>query len=87
MFSVLSRRTNRQIVKALTQGPATVKEVIKRLSELGVETRYRESVYKALEKLVSANLVKKTYVQNKGICYELKTSKIAVDFEKFEAED
>jgi Fe2+ or Zn2+ uptake regulation protein len=86
MFSALSKKTNRQILRTLTGGPATVRDVMNRLSDLGVETKYRESVYKALEKLVLADLVKKTYVQDKGICYELKTSKIIIDFKNLKAE-
>ncbi len=41
---------------------------------------YRESVYKALMRLVKQGLVEKTYIMEKGISYSLNKSKLVIDF-------
>jgi|YelNatPaOPRAMG01_1025707.scaffolds.fasta_scaffold183548_2 Fe2+ or Zn2+ uptake regulation protein len=80
VISALNSNTRQQIIKILGRGPATVAEIfqeIKKNQRVGL--RYRESVYRALEKMVEAELIEKYYEKDKGICYRLLTRKIKLD--------
>lgn len=80
VIKALNSRTRRKILKILSNGPKNVKEISKLLrEEYNVNIRYRESVFKALEKLVEADIVEKFYEKNKGILYRLKRRKITID--------
>ena len=80
LFSTLSSETRLQILKILASGPKSIKEVKKALNAAGVGIKYRESVYKALEKLVSTGLVKKFYdIHDKKIKYSLAVRRIEID--------
>jgi len=80
VIKALNSKTRRKILKILSTGPKNVKEISKILTEeYSVNIKYRESVFKALEKLVEADLVEKFYKKNKGILYRLKKEKITID--------
>lgn len=50
------------------------------------ETYRRESIYKSLEKLVSADLLEKKYEENKGIIYVARVTKLQLDLEDMAVE-
>lgn len=50
------------------------------------ETYRRESIYKSLEKLVSADLLAKKYEENKGIIYVARVTKLQLDLEEMAVE-
>jgi len=83
IIKALNSRTRRKILKILSEGPKNVKEVFIVLKEqYSTNIKYRESVFKALEKLVEADLVEKFYEKGKGITYRLKRKKITIDLTK-----
>ena len=63
----------------LAKEPRSVPEVMKELIALGRKVKYRESVYRGLEKLVDAGLLEKYYDKQKGIAYKLVIRKIHID--------
>jgi len=83
VVKALNSRTRRKILKILSEGPKNVKEIsIVLREEYSANIKYRESVFKALEKLVEADLVEKFYEKDKGITYRLKREKITIDLTK-----
>jgi DNA-binding transcriptional ArsR family regulator len=79
-IKALNSKTRREILRILAKGPKTVKEIHKLLkSNININLRYRESVLKALGKLVDAELVEKYYEKDKGILYRLKKKQITID--------
>lgn len=50
------------------------------------ESYRRESIYKSLEKLVSASLLEKEYDDDEGIVYVAQTTKIQLNFEEMVVE-
>ena len=81
LLSTLANKTNLLIIEALSDGrPLKVAEVERRLEHLGLKLTYRESVYKALEKLTNVDILEKTYVKDKGICYKLSKQQLFIDF-------
>jgi len=80
VFSTLSSRLRIQILKILGNGAMSVNEIQSELTRRGFRVRYRESVYKAVEKLVSIGLVTKYYDSTKkSIAYGLQKTRIEVD--------
>ena len=71
VLAALNSELRREILKILAEKPSTVLEVQTKLKTKGLKVKYRETVYRALEKLVDAKLVKKFYVKEKGLCYSL----------------
>jgi len=55
-----------------------VVQVLENLKKRGIVVRYRETVYRALEKLVDSELVLKYYDKEKGLCYKLLTTKLTI---------
>jgi len=87
VVKALSSRTRRKILKILSDDSKNVKEISIELREqYSTNLKYRESVFKALEKLVEANLVEKFYEKDKGIAYRLKRKKITIDLIKEKVE-
>lgn len=87
VISALNSNTRQQIIKILDRGPATVAEIFQEIKKnQRVSITYRESIYRALEKMVDANLVEKYYEKDRGICYKLLTRKIKLDLVKGTAE-
>jgi len=69
-------------MKILAKGPHSVMEVMHELNKRGFKMKYRESVYRALEKLADAGLVQKYYDnKERGIRYRLLKAKIDIDFQ------
>lgn len=80
--SALNSKTRREALKILANEPKTVKEVLSALREKGYAIKYRETVYRILERLVDASLVEKYYDREKGICYKLLTKELTLDLIK-----
>lgn len=79
VISALDSALRREILKVLAEKPYTVLEVQNRLRIRGLDVKYRETVYRALEKLVEAKLVEKYYVKEKGLCYKLSLTRISIE--------
>jgi predicted transcriptional regulator len=80
IISALDSETRQQIIKILGRGPSNVAEIFQEINKIQkAAITYRESVYRALEKMVAAGLVEKYYDREKGICYKLLTRKIKLD--------
>jgi Fe2+ or Zn2+ uptake regulation protein len=63
-----------------------VVQVLEELKKRKYDVKYRESVYRALEKLVDSELVEKCYIKEKGLCYRLKVKSLKIDLTKGEIE-
>jgi Fe2+ or Zn2+ uptake regulation protein len=80
VFSALGSKTRIEILRILAAKPSGVKEILNELNKRGFEIRYRESVYRALEKLVAVGLIEKFYdKKEKAIRYHLVKAKLEVD--------
>jgi Fe2+ or Zn2+ uptake regulation protein len=79
VVSALNSSTRRKILSVLEKDHMTLQEIFEKLNKEGVEVKYRESVYRALQKLVNAGLIEKFYEKQKGICYKLVMRKIEID--------
>lgn len=77
--NVLSSETNREIIKILRQKPMTNMEIYTRMKTKIV---CRESIFKALKKLVNTGLVEKFYDKKKRVRYRLFHSKYIIDLTK-----
>ena len=79
VIQILSLKTRREILRTIVARPKTLMEIYEELQEKkSIPIKYRESVYKALEKLVSVGLVEKTY-EKRTVRYKSKFSKIVVN--------
>jgi Fe2+ or Zn2+ uptake regulation protein len=78
ILAALDSELRREILKILAEEPATALEALTKLKRKGLEVKYRETVYRALEKLVEAELVEKFYLKEKGICYKLSLNCITI---------
>jgi len=80
IISALDSEMRQQIIKILSRGPSNVAEIFQEINKIRkAAVAYRESVYRALEKMVAAGLVEKYYDREKGICYKLFMRKIKLD--------
>ncbi len=84
--SALSSKLRREILKIISKEPMTVIQVLEELRKRKFYVKYRESVYRALEKLVDSELVEKCYIKEKGLCYKLKVKIVKIDLTKGEIE-
>lgn len=75
----LNSNLRREILQTLFKQPMTVVEVLEELKKRRIEVKYRETVYRALEKLSDAQLVEKYYDKSKGLCYKLSSTKWALE--------
>ena len=82
VVSALNSSLRREILKILAERPNTVLEVLNKLKTKGFDVKYRETVYRALEKLVDAELVEKFYAKEKGLCYKLSLTRITIEITK-----
>lgn len=80
---VLSNETNRGILKLLYERAMTNMEIY---NELKSKIVCRESVFKALKKLVDGGLVKKFYDKDDRLYYKILHSKYVIDLIKETAE-
>jgi Fe2+ or Zn2+ uptake regulation protein len=79
VIQTLSLKTRREILRTIADRPKTLMEIYDELREKKTAPiKYRESVYKALEKLVSVGLVEKIY-EKRTVRYKSKFSKIVAD--------
>lgn len=82
VFSALSSKTRLEILRILSAKPYSIGEILSDLQKKGYGIKYRESIYRALEKLVAAGLVEKYYdKEEKGIKYKLIKTKLEIDFQ------
>lgn len=79
VLAALSSDLRREILKCIVEKPSTVAEVLNELGKRGFVVKYRETVYRALEKLVAAGLAEKYYEKNRGLCYKTTVSRIIID--------
>ena len=82
VFSALSSRTRIEILRILAMKSRSVMDVKNELNRRGFEMKYRESVYRALNKLVDAGLVEKFYDKEEGgIKYGIIKKELVVDLQ------
>jgi Fe2+ or Zn2+ uptake regulation protein len=83
VFAGLASRTRLDILKILSNGSKTVKDVINELNSQKYNIKYRESVYRSIEKLKEIGLIEKYYDEkNKSIMYRMKVKKIVYEIDK-----
>jgi len=84
VISALNSELRREILKIISKEPMRVIQVLEELKKRRIDVKYRESVYRALEKLVDSGLVEKCYIKDKGLCYKLKVKIVKIDLSKGE---
>lgn len=82
VIAALNSDLRREILKIIAGQAMTVVEVLGELNKRGLEIKYRESVYRSLEKLLDAGLVEKYYVKEKGLCYKVSVANLTIDLTK-----
>jgi len=82
VISALNSDLRRKILKVLAENTYTVLGVLNKLKSKGLDVKHRETVYRALEKLVEAELVEKFYAKDTGLCYKLSLTRITVEIRK-----
>jgi Fe2+ or Zn2+ uptake regulation protein len=78
VISALDSGLRREILSILSKEPMTVIQVLGELKKRTNRIRYRETVYRALEKLVDSELVQKYYDREKGLYYKLSATRLAI---------
>lgn len=78
-ISALNSKLRREILKIIAKEPMNVVQVLEELRKRKFDVKYRESVYRALEKLVDSGLAEKYYIKGKGLCYKLKIKIVKLD--------
>jgi Fe2+ or Zn2+ uptake regulation protein len=86
VISALNSELRREILKIISKEAMPVIQVLEELKKRKFDVKYRESVYRALEKLVDSGLVEKCYIKEKGLCYQLKAKIVKIDLTKGEME-
>jgi Fe2+ or Zn2+ uptake regulation protein len=85
IFCALGSKTRLEVLRILAEKPRSNAEVLDELNKRGYQLKYRESTYRALEKLMSAGLVEKYYdKKERGIRYRLIKTTLEVNFESGE---
>ena len=81
VVSALNSKLRREIIKLLNESSLTVTEIFKEINKKNeYHVKYRESIYRAVEKLVDAGLVTKYYdTEKKAICYRLAVKTIKLN--------
>ena len=80
LLSVLSSPLRIEILKLIAERPMSVNEMLSELTRRGFRVKYRESVYKVVEKLVSVGIADKYYdTTKKGIVYKLQKTRVEID--------
>ena len=89
VISALNSRGRRQVLAALSKyfgypsDALTVKELMSELRQnTAFKIKYRESIYKDLEKLVDSGLVEKYSEKGRGMCYRIVQTKLEIDLAK-----
>jgi len=82
VISALDSDLRREILRIVADNPGTVVDVLNQLRKRGFEVKYRETVYRAMEKLVDAQLMEKFYEKERGLCYKLSLTSLEIDITK-----
>ena len=89
VISALNSRSRRHILKVLSKffgypaNALTLKElVLELIQDPDFKVKRRESIYKALEKLVDSGLVKKYHEEGRGMCYSIVKTRLEIDLAK-----
>jgi len=82
VIAALNSKRRREILSILVKEPMTVIQVLEELKKRKIEVKYRETVYRALERLVDAGLVEKYYEKERGLCYKLVVYSVIIDLKK-----
>ena len=82
IIAALDSATRRNIISIIADNQLTLDEIFEKLSKADSGVKYRESAYRATEKLVDAGIVQKFYDKRKGICYSVAIKKIEIDLLK-----
>jgi Fe2+ or Zn2+ uptake regulation protein len=82
IIGALNSGLRREILSILSKQPMTVLQVLEELKKRIGGVRYRETVYRALERLVDSGLVEKYYEKEKGLCYKLVSNCITIRINK-----
>jgi len=77
-IEVLSQESAREILRILGDEIKTVKDVFEEMQKSSHPLKYRESVFKSLERMVEAGLVEKIKEENR-VRYKSNYSKIKAD--------
>ncbi|MFK8214523.1 winged helix-turn-helix domain-containing protein [Haloferax volcanii] len=84
--SALSNPTRRRLMSVvIASGPMSSKQAHE-IYQQKFETYRRESIYKSLETLVSANLLEKTYDEDDGLRYSARMTQLQLNLEGMEVE-
>jgi len=85
IIKALDSETRRTLIQIIKNDPLTLSEIFDEIKNNNLlDIKHRESIYRALEKLVEAKIVKKFYIQNKGLCYVLIVNQILLDIKNEE---
>lgn len=82
VIGALNSGLRREILSILSKQPMTVLQVLEESKRRTSSVRYRETVYRALERLVDSGLVEKYYEKEKGLCYRLASNHITIEITK-----
>lgn len=82
VIGALNSGLRREILSILSKQPMTVLQVLEESKRRTSSVRYRETVYRALERLVDSGLVEKYYEKERGLCYRLVSSHITIEITK-----
>ena len=82
VIAALDSKLRREILSIMSEKPMTVIQVFEELKKRKIEVKYRETVYRALEKLVDSGLIEKYYEKEKGLCYKVSLTSITIDITK-----
>jgi len=89
VISALNSRSRRQILKVLSKyfgypsNALTLKEILSELSQdPDFKVKRRESIYKALEKLIDSGLLEKHHEARRGMCYRIVKIRLEIDLTK-----
>ncbi len=77
-LDILSLRSARQILRTIIGRAKSVQEILEELKDKDFPIKYRSSVFKSLEKMVSAGLVEKIREEN-AVKYRSRYSSITAD--------
>ena len=83
LFRVLRSPLRMEILKLTGEKSMSINDILLALNKQGFNIKYRESVYKSVEKLVSIGLVEKSYDSDtKRIIYSLRFDNLKIDLRK-----
>lgn len=87
VIAALDSSTRRSIISIIGDDKLKLDEIFKKLDKKDSGVKYRETVYRATEKLVDAGIVEKFYNNQKSVCYKVAVKKIEIDLVKSKIRD